>query len=209
MYQCVPARLSESVQTMTRQPTESDSVWETSAQHFQRWRDGDQGAMDDLVQLLSPVLWQVVRACGLDRETSEDVVQTTWLALVRSADGIAEARAVSGWLCTTARREAWRVAKQGTRQAPEADDILDRHLPEEPAPEQQVVLDDENARLWNCLKQLPERCQRLLRIVAATPRPDYTVLARDLGMPVGSIGPTRGRCLEKLRIQLARTGGLA
>jgi RNA polymerase sigma factor (sigma-70 family) len=209
MYQCVPARLSESVQTMTRQPTESDSVWETSAQHFQRWRDGDQGGMDDLVLLLSPVLWQVVRACGLDRETAEDVVQTTWLALVRSADGIAEARAVSGWLCTTARREAWRVAKQGTRQTPEADDILDRHLPDEPAPEQQVVLDDENARLWDCLKQLPERCQRLLRIVATTPRPDYTVLANDLDMPVGSIGPTRGRCLEKLRVQLVRTGGLA
>jgi hypothetical protein len=63
--------------------------------------------------------------------------------------------------------------------------------------------------LWDCLKQLPERCQRLLRIVATTPRPDYTVLANDLGMPVGSIGPTRGRCLEKLRVELVRTGGVA
>jgi RNA polymerase sigma factor (sigma-70 family) len=194
---------------MTRQPTESDSVWESSAAHFQRWRDGDQGAMDDLVQLLSPVLWQVVRGCGLDREAAEDVVQTTWLALVRSADGITEARAVSGWLCTTARREAWRVSRQGSRQTPAAEEILDRHLPDEPAPEQQVVLDDENARLWDCLKQLPERCQRLLRIVAAAPRPDYTAIASDLGMPVGSIGPTRGRCLEKLRLELVRTGGLA
>lgn len=194
---------------MTRLSTESDSVWESSARHFQRWRDGDQSAMDDLVLLLSPVLWQVVRACGLDREAAEDVVQTTWLALVRSADGISEARAVSGWLCTTARREAWRVSKQGARQAPTDEDVLDRHLPDEPAPEQQVVLDDENARLWDCLKQLPERCQRLLRIVAAAPRPDYTAIASDLGMPVGSIGPTRGRCLEKLRVELVRTGGLA
>lgn len=191
---------------MTRLPTEPESVWEASATHFQRWRDGDQGAMDDLVQLLSPVLWQVVRACGLDRETAEDVVQTTWLALVRSADGIAEARAVSGWLCTTARREAWRVARQGSRQTATEEDVLDRHLPDEPAPEQQVVLDDENARLWDCLKQLPERCQRLLRIVAAAPRPDYTAIASDLDMPVGSIGPTRGRCLEKLRLELVRTG---
>jgi RNA polymerase sigma factor (sigma-70 family) len=194
---------------MTRPSTESDSVWESSARHFQRWRDGEQRAMDDLVMLLSPVLWQVVRGCGLDREAAEDVVQTTWLALVRSADGISEARAVSGWLCTTARREAWRVAKQGSRQTPSAEDVLDRHLPDEPAPEQQVVLDDENARLWDCLKQLPERCQRLLRIVAATPRPDYTAIASDLDMPVGSIGPTRGRCLEKLRLELVRTGGLA
>lgn len=194
---------------MTRQSTESDSVWEASAIHFQRWRDGDQTAMDDLVTLLSPVLWQVVRACGLDREAAEDVVQTTWLALVRSRDSIAESRAVSGWLCTAARREAWRVSRQGNRQTPEADDFLDRHLPDEPAPEQRVVLDSENARLWDCLKQLPERCQRLLRIVAAEPRPDYSAIASDLDMPVGSIGPTRGRCLEKLRRELVRTGGLA
>jgi RNA polymerase sigma factor (sigma-70 family) len=194
---------------MNRLPTEPGSVWESSAAHFQRWRDGDQRAMDDLVLLLSPVLWQVVRACGLDREAAEDVVQTTWLALVRSADGITEARAVSGWLCTTARREAWRVARQGSRHTATEENVLDRHLPDEPAPEQQVVLDDENARLWDCLKQLPERCQRLLRIVAAAPRPDYTAIASDLGMPVGSIGPTRGRCLEKLRVELVRTGGLA
>jgi RNA polymerase sigma factor (sigma-70 family) len=194
---------------MTRLPTESDSVWESSAIHFQRWRDGDPAAMDDLVTLLSPVLWQVVRGCGLDREASEDVVQTTWLALVRSRDSIAESRAVSGWLCTAARREAWRVSRLGTRQSPTDDDVLDRHLPDEPAPEQQVVLDDENARLWDCLKKLPERCQRLLRIVAAAPRPDYSAIASDLGMPVGSIGPTRGRCLEKLRLELVRTGGVA
>ena len=101
------------------------------------------------------------------------------------------------------------VSRQGSRQTATEEDILDRHLPDEPAPEQQVVLDDENARLWDCLKQLPERCQRLLRIVAAAPRPDYTAIASDLGMPVGSIGPTRGRCLEKLRVELVRTGGLA
>lgn len=193
---------------MTRLPTESDSVWESSARHFQRWRDGDQEAMDDLVLLLSPVLWQVVRACGLDREAAEDVVQTTWLALVRSRDSITEARAVSGWLCTAARREAWRVSRRSSRQSPTDDDVLDRHLPDEPAPEQRVVLDDENARLWGCLEQLPDRCQRLLRIVAAEPRPDYTAIASDLDMPVGSIGPTRGRCLEKLRRELVRAGGL-
>jgi RNA polymerase sigma factor (sigma-70 family) len=194
---------------MTRLPTESDSVWESSAKCFQRWRDGDQGAMDELVLLLSPVLWQVVRACGLDRDAAEDVVQTTWLALVRSRDSITDARAVSGWLCTTARREAWRVSKQSSRQAPSEEEVLDRHLPDEPAPEQRVVLDDENARLWSCLKKLPERCQRLLRIVAAEPRPDYSAIASDLDMPVGSIGPTRGRCLDKLRHELTLAGGLA
>jgi DNA-directed RNA polymerase specialized sigma24 family protein len=70
-----------------------------------------------------------------------------------------------------------------------------------------VVLGDEQRQLWSCLARLPERCQRLLRIVAAEQRPDYTRIAADLQMPVGSIGPTRGRCLDKLRAELTRTGG--
>jgi RNA polymerase sigma factor (sigma-70 family) len=192
---------------MSELPTESRSVWETSASHFQRWRDGDPGALDDLVRLLSPMLWQVVRASGLDRATAEDVVQTAWLALVRSGESIAEPRAVAGWLCTSARREAWRVAKQSTRQQPLEDDAIARRLPDEPAPEEQVVLDDDHARLWACLGRLNERCQRLLRIVAAESRPDYSMIAAQLDMPVGSIGPTRGRCLDKLKHELNKAGG--
>ena len=192
---------------MSELPTESRSVWETSASHFQRWRDGDPGALDDLVRLLSPMLWQVVRASGVDRATAEDVVQTTWLALVRSGETISEPRAVAGWLCTSARREAWRVAKQSTRQQPVEDEAIARRLPDEPAPEGQVVLDDDNARLWASLGRLTERCQQLLRIVAAEPRPDYSMIAAELDMPVGSIGPTRGRCLDKLRRELAQAGG--
>ena len=192
---------------MSELPTESRSVWETSASHFQRWRDGDPGALDDLVRLLSPMLWQVVRASGVDRATAEDVVQTTWLALVRSGETISEPRAVAGWLCTSARREAWRVARQSTRQQPVEDEAIARRLPDEPAPEGQVVLDDDNARLWASLGRLTERCQQLLRIVAAEPRPDYSMIAAELDMPVGSIGPTRGRCLDKLRRELVQAGG--
>jgi DNA-directed RNA polymerase specialized sigma24 family protein len=81
-------------------------------------------------------------------------------------------------------------------------------MPDEPAPEDQVVLDDGNARLWACLRRLPERCQKLLRIVAAEARPDYGVVSEQLGMPVGSIGPTRGRCLDKLRRELAQAGAI-
>ena len=192
---------------MSELPTESRSLWETSASHFRRWRDGDPGALDELVRLLSPMLWQVVRASGVDRATAEDVVQTTWLALVRSGETISEPRAVAGWLCTSARREAWRVARQSTRQQPVEEEAIARRLPDEPAPEGQVVLDDDNARLWASLGRLTERCQRLLRIVAAEPRPDYSMIATQLDMPVGSIGPTRGRCLEKLRQELVQAGG--
>ena len=192
---------------MSELPTESPSVWETAASLFERWRAGESNALDDLVRLLSPMLWQVVRASGLDRDSAEDVVQTTWLAMVRSGEAIAEPRAVAGWLCTTARREAWRVARQSTRQQPVEDVAIARKLPDEPAPEGQVVLDDDNERLWGCLARLTERCQRLLRIVAAEARPDYSAIATELGMPVGSIGPTRGRCLEKLRRELVLAGG--
>ncbi len=192
---------------MSELPTDSRSVWETAASLFGQWRDGDPGALDALVRLLSPMLWQVVRASGLDRATAEDVVQTAWLTLVRSGESIAEPRAVAGWLFTTARREAWRVAKQSARQQPVEDETIAWRLPDEPAPEGQVVLDDDNARLWACLGRLPERCQRLLRIVAAESRPDYTAIAEQLGMPVGSIGPTRGRCLDKLRHELQSAGG--
>ena len=192
---------------MSELPTESPSVWETAASLFERWRAGESHALDDLVRLLSPMLWQVVRASGLDRDSTEDVVQTTWLAMVRSGEAIAEPRAVAGWLCTTARREAWRVARQSTRQQPVEDVAIARKLPDEPAPEAQVVLDDDNERLWGCLARLTERCQRLLRIVAAEARPDYSAIATELGMPVGSIGPTRGRCLEKLRRELVLAGG--
>ena len=85
--------------------------------------------------------------------------------------------------------------------------MIARRLPDEPAPEGQVVLDDDNARLWDSLGKLSERCQKLLRIVAAESRPDYSAIATELGMPVGSIGPTRGRCLDKLRRELVQAGG--
>ena len=81
--------------------------------------------------------------------------------------------------------------RQSARQRPTEDESIARQLPDEPAPEGQVVLDDSNARLWACLQPLPERCQKLLRIVAAEARPDYGVVSEQLGMPVGSIGPTR------------------
>ena len=191
----------------TAENPSSASVWDAAGSAFRRWRDGDQRALDDLVRLMSPVLWHVVRATGLEREPAEDVVQSTWLAMVRSAERISDPQAVSGWLCTTARREAWRIRKQSSRSTPVEDEALEFRLPNEESPESAVVLGDEQRLLWSCLARLPERCQRLLRIVAAEQRPDYTRIAADLQMPVGSIGPTRGRCLDKLRAELTRDGG--
>lgn len=174
-------------------------VWGQAASAFERWTSGDAVALDELVRVMTPVLWHVVRAYRLSNELAEDVVQTTWLALVRSRESIQEATAVGGWLTTTARREAWRVAKSAGRGIPVEDDELARRLPEEESPESEVVRRDGEDRLWDAVEKLSERCQALLRIVAFEHRPDYTTIAVNLGMPVGSIGPTRGRCLQKLR----------
>ena len=182
------------------------SRWDQAADLFECWRDGDARAMDDLVRLMTPVLWHVARSYGLDTAMAEDVVQSTWLALVRSGDGIHDTRAVSGWLTTSARREAWRVGKVH-RRADATDTVdLEPHLPVEESAESTAARADESHRLWTAVATLDERCRRLLRIVAFDERPDYARIANDLAMPVGSIGPTRQRCLGKLRTQIENDG---
>lgn len=183
-----------------------DPLWHRAGDAFARWRDGEPAAMDELVRMLTPVLWHVVRAYGLERTVAEDVVQSTWLTLVRRHHTIADARAVSGWLTTTARREAWRVAQGGARLVAVDDPVLEARMPRAGSAEDDVHRTDRDRRLWNAVGTLDERCRRLLRIVAFDDRPDYAGIARDLAMPVGSIGPTRRRCLGKLRTALERDG---
>lgn len=182
------------------------SRWERATALFIAWRGGEARAMDELVRLMSPVLWHVVRAYGLDHALAQDVVQTTWLTLVRRHESITEPKAVSGWLTTCARREAWRVGKLQRRADPTETEYLEPHLPTEQSAEQTAADGDEAGRLWSAVGQLNERCQRLLRVVAFEERPDYARLAEDLSMPVGSIGPTRQRCLGKLRTLLEGSG---
>jgi RNA polymerase sigma factor (sigma-70 family) len=161
--------------------------------------------MADLVQALTPILWHTVRGVRLDSAAAEDVLQTTWLTLVRKADTITEPQAVLQWLVVTARREAWRVAKASSRVRPEDFDaaVGQDQTPSEESVEDDVVAGDDRSRLWRHIQRLPERCQALLRVIAFADRPDYAEIGRALGMPQGSIGPTRGRCLAKLRVALA------
>jgi RNA polymerase sigma factor (sigma-70 family) len=174
-----------------------------AASLFRAFRAGDESMMGDLVALLTPILWHTARAQRLDSQTAEDVVQTTWLALVRGSDSISDPQAVLQWLIVSARREAWRVVKRSDRVEPrefEADDVV---TPAHDLPEEQVLRSDGDSRLWQHIAQLTARCQELLRVIAFADRPDYAAVAESLGMPVGSIGPTRGRCLAKLRALLA------
>lgn len=180
----------------------SGEVWAAAAAGFRRWADGDPRGLDDLVAVMTPVLWHVVRAYRLPADTAEDVIQTTWLALVRHRDTVQDAVAIGGWLTTTARREAWRVGQRSARDIPVEDQEFAVRLPPQRSAEQQAVEHDEADRLWLAVGTLNERCQRLLRIVAFEHRPDYRQVAATLDMPVGSIGPTRSRCLAKLRVAL-------
>ena len=183
-------------------PRADDDLWDRAARAFAEWYDGRPGAVDDLVRLMTPVLWQVARASRLSAEDASDVVQNAWLALVRNASSIEDAHAVSSWLITTVRRDAVRRSRSGARTRALPDDV--EALPEPaPAPDEVIVQRDEHDRLWSAVRTLTRRCQELLRVVAFEQRPDYAAIAGRLDMAVGSIGPTRARCLEKLRAVLA------
>ena len=182
-----------------------DSLATRAGRLFAEYRDGDEARMGDLVQVLTPILWHTARATRLDAATAEDVLQNTWLALVRKADTISEPLAVLQWLIVTTKREAWRLARIQAKVRPE-DMELGAATISDPSEsvEDAVVRADDDLRLWQHIKELPERCRALLRVIAFADRPDYAELAKALGMPQGSIGPTRGRCLAKLRIALAQ-----
>ena len=182
------------------------SPWDVASGAFTAWRAGDADAVDVLVHTMTPVLWQVVRAYGHDKEATEDVVQATWLGFVRLHPTIEDPKAVASWLITSARRGAAHHKKTVRRATPVADEALAARLEDEESAEAMAVLDDEARRLWEAVAAVDERCRRLLRVVAFMDRPDYESLSKELDMPVGSIGPTRGRCLAKVRAVLEHGG---
>ena len=181
---------------MTARDVES-SLTSRAASAFAEYRAGDAQALHSLVTAVTPVLWHVVRSCGLSTEAAEDTVQTTWLKLVENADRIESPQAVLGWLCTTAKREAWRVQKLVRSVDPVADLEPDVPTPHDPA--QIAAMRDESRRLWEHFVTLSPKCQQILRVVSMGGAPDYASLSTAMGVPVGSIGPTRGRCLAALR----------
>jgi RNA polymerase sigma factor (sigma-70 family) len=186
----------------------SDTPVETLAHRagaaFAAYQTGDRQRLSELVDLVTPLLWHTVRAQRVGHDQAEDVVQTTWLRLVHHAEAIHDPRAVLAWLIVTAKRESWRVVKDARRAQPmpeadEVDGVPDTAID---GPESAALASAEGRVLWRHIESLSERCRSLLRVVAFSDRPDYASVAQALGMPVGSIGPTRGRCLAKLRLLL-------
>jgi RNA polymerase sigma factor (sigma-70 family) len=166
-------------------------------------RQGSDDAVGELVTEFSPLLWHVARAAGLSSGDAEDVLQTVWMRLLEHLDEIRTPAALGGWLVVTTKREAWRVRAAERKQIP-ADTDSFAQLPDKGlGSEERALLDDQRRTLWAAIRQLSPRCQELLRIIAFVPQADYAAVAAKLGMRIGSIGPTRGRCLAKLRAVLA------
>ena len=163
---------------------------------------GDEQAWAELVDRYARVVWSVARAYGLSEADAADVCQTTWLRLVEHIDRLRHPEAVGSWLITAARRESYRVLRELDREVPtgEVEEQDDRPWP----PAGSRPAGESHARLWDAFSELPDRCRRLLRVWAAAVDAGYPEIASALGIPVGSIGPTRARCLELLRRLLGR-----
>lgn len=136
----------------------------------------------------------------LPRADVADVVQTTWLRLVENLGELRQPEFVGAWLASTARRECLRALRRSARERP-AEFTTDHARPGAEAPSaEHSALDSEGRRiLLRALGQLGERCQALLRMLAASPPASYADVSQALAIPVGSIGPNRARCLDRLR----------
>jgi RNA polymerase sigma factor (sigma-70 family) len=165
---------------------------------------GDQSAWDALVDRYGGMLWSLTRSYRLAPPDAADVVQTTWLRLVENLDRIVDPERLPGWLATTVRRECLRVSRRAD--VPRPGDDFAALADAGPGPGDRLLRDERDAALWRGLAKLGEACQRLLRVLLADPPPSYAEAAIILDMKVGSIGPTRQRCLERLR-QLAGLDG--
>ena len=183
-------------------PAAPPSLAVRAGRAFAAYRDGESHRMAEVVQLLNPLLWRTARSQGTDPETAADVVQVAWLRLVEHADRVADPQALLKWLIVTVRREAWRRTGRDRREIPTE---LDDETPSmDLSPDALAELDEDQRVLWSHVANLSERCRTLLQVIAFADRPDYASISAALGMPVGSIGPTRGRCLDALR-QALRT----
>ncbi len=157
-----------------------------------RARTGEKQAWDTLVERYAPLVWSICRQHQLGRADADDVGQIVWLHMVDQLDKIRDPAALSAWLATTTRRECGRVrraarAPQASGQVLDADNIADS----------QATTAEHG--LFEAFTHLPPRCQRLLALLIEDPPVPYAQISARLGIPVGSIGPSRSRCLDNLR----------
>jgi RNA polymerase sigma factor (sigma-70 family) len=171
--------------------------------------NGDQGAWSWLVDRFSGLVWSVIRANGLSDSDAADAYQLTWLRLLERIGTVREPPRLGGWLATTARNECRGVWRRSGRAMPMDDEGLDRVSGTAPASDEPSVAASRDEALWQAFKKLTVRCQQVLRVLVADAEdgpPQYSTAALILQMPVGSLGPTRRRCLDQLRRMLPADG---
>jgi RNA polymerase sigma factor (sigma-70 family) len=170
--------------------------------------EGDQEAWNEIVERYAPLVWSICLRYRLDRQDIDDVGQSVWLLLVEHIGGLREAAALPGWLAATTRHECLRVLRAGQRQD-QAGLPPEEQIPGDPEAasiEQELIEAERNAALRAALADLPDRCRELLSMLISDPPPAYTQISATLGIAVGSIGPIRARCLERLRRSPQLTG---
>ncbi len=166
-----------------------------------RARNGDKQVWDALVERYAPLIWSICRRHRLGRADADDVGQSVWLRLVDQLDKVREPAALPGWLATTTRRECVRIlsAAQGRYSSAYPLDVESLPDPRSGTAEQELLAAERHAALREAFSQLPSHGQQLIALLIADPPVPYADISTRLGIPVGSIGPTRSRYLDKIR----------
>lgn len=159
---------------------------------------GDARAWDEFVDRYQRLVWSVARSYRLPAEDCDDVAQAVLVAALRHLADLRDPAKAASWLITSAHRESWRVARNRRRTVDLVGDFASVHEPDERRAADLEALHS----MRTALEELGDPCRSLLVALFSDNDPHYPDIARRLGMPVGSIGPTRGRCLEKLRARM-------
>ncbi|MGB6580073.1 MAG: sigma-70 family RNA polymerase sigma factor [Streptosporangiaceae bacterium] len=166
-----------------------------------RARNGDKQAWDALVERYAPLVWSICHRYRLGSADAQDISQSVWLQLVGQLNKVRDPAALPGWLATTAQRESGK-ARRAARRSLALGHVLDAtRVPGQQTgmAEHELLLAERDAALHEAFTRLPPSCQRLIAMLIEDPPVPYAQISAKLGIPVGSIGPSRGRCLEKLR----------
>jgi RNA polymerase sigma factor (sigma-70 family) len=164
---------------------------------------GDMAAWERLVEQYARLVWSITGEFKLVESDAADVAQTTWLRLLEHIDRIQYPDRVGSWLASTARHECLRclAARKRIVLSQDEDDLMDTAA-NVPEIDERLLADERAQTVRDAMSHLPRRWQRLLELLMADPPSSYTEISDELGIPVGSIGPTRGRCLARLRVLL-------
>jgi RNA polymerase sigma factor (sigma-70 family) len=164
-------------------------------------RDGDQAAWRALLERYDSLIFAVCRAHRLSPADVADVRQTTWLRAVERLARVRDPQRINGWLATVARHECLRLLRLAARVEPYGDRDALPHADISESPETQVLASERDDAVRAAVSRLPERDRALIELLYGDHAPRYADIGRTLRMPVGSIGPTHRRVLDRLRRQ--------